>query len=127
MRKADETKRRGKLLGVTGFLVFAITFLLNMIAVASYTDAQLHSSVSYAILAFLFLIVSPSLIAGGILMYLYGVTKSSVAVSRTSESAESKIVEKPESRGGWTTYQKTSVAISITSIVIAIILRVVGK
>lgn len=81
------------------------------------------------IAALFMVVVSPALFTTGITMYLYGRKKEHTLSSPTPPpvSLEGNIVEKPKSSETLTNYQKASIIISITSIIISILLRILIK
>ena len=121
-------KRRGKRMILTSFLLFGITFLVIAFILAIYGQDSNKCSLPYAIdaVSSLFMvIVSPALFATGSVMYLYGRKKAQTLLSSPAPqpvSSRSNIVEKSESRKRFTTYQKLSLAVSIISVVISILL-----
>lgn len=128
---AETAKRRGKLLAIIGFLLFGITILVGSLIMAAYANPQYVRSISFIIDSLLMVLVSPSLMIVGIIMYFYGVAK--VRRSRTSEPVLSASVparkpdEKLESDKGFTPYQKISLTVSVVSIIISVLLRLLVK
>lgn len=106
MKLTEILRQRGKRLILIGILLFSTDFLVSTVLVP--LNLEETNSVLFNIMAYVGLLVSPALFVAGVVMYLYGRSKTQTKRSRKHK---------------WTSYEKTTVLLSILAIVISVLLR----